>query len=109
MRARVALRAAEWRWLSAGAHCGTEPVAFLEMADWQQRWGTEAWRRFLLAGDNEADLTTIRQCTHTGRPLGSEEFVRSLEEKLKRQLAVRQGKRPSKGDKNIAQERFSFE
>ena len=110
VRARMVARAEEWRWSSAGAHCGTaEPAAFLEMADWQQRWGTEAWRRFLLAGDKEADLTTIRQCTHTGRPLGSEEFVRSLEEKLKRQLAVRQGGRPSKRDENIAQERFSFE
>jgi len=96
--------------LSAGAHCGTaEPVAFLEMADWQQRWGAEAWRGFLLAGDKEADLTTIRQCTHAGRPLGSEEFVRSLEEKLKRQLAARKGGRPSKRDKNTGQAPFPFE
>ena len=37
----------------------------------------------------ESKLTEIRRCTHTGRPLGSAEFVQALEGSMKRRLAPR--------------------
>ena len=40
-------------------------------------------------GEIESRLAAIRQCTHTGRPLGSEEFVQALEESMKRSWLYR--------------------
>jgi hypothetical protein len=38
-----------------------------------------SWRQYLAAGEMESKLAAIRQCTHTGRPLGSTEFVQALD------------------------------
>ena len=40
----------------------------------------EHWRTYLTASAAESDLVAIRQCTHTGRPLGNAAFVSELEE-----------------------------
>ena len=39
-------------------------------------------------------LAEIRRCTHTGRPLGSTEFVQALEGSTKRRLAPQKGGAP---------------
>ena len=38
------------------------------------------------AGETESEFAAIRQCRHTGRPLGTAEFVHGLEESMKRRL-----------------------
>ncbi len=40
--------------------------------------------------------STLRQCTHTGRPLGTREFIGSLEHELHRNLAAQKRGRPRK-------------
>jgi putative transposase len=96
VRAGMVAQATLWRWSSAAAHCGeSEPEAFLEMEVWKQEWSPARWREFLNAGETESELAAIRECTHTGRPLGSEEFVKSLEQRTRRQLAPRKGGRPA--------------
>lgn len=65
-----------WKWSSAGVHCGTtEPDLCLDMERWQQTWNSARWKEFLGLGETEAQLQALRQCTHTGRPLGSEAFI----------------------------------
>jgi len=44
----------------------------------------------------ESDLTALRQCTHTGRPLGGPEFVTQMEKAISRPLAPQKGGRPRK-------------
>jgi hypothetical protein len=51
---------------------------------------------YLAAGESEADLAALRQCTHTGRPLGSPEFIEALEKSMRRHLAPQKGGRPEK-------------
>jgi hypothetical protein len=66
------------------------------MEPWQNRWTVSEWREYLAAGESEADLATLRQCTHTGRPLGSLEFIEALEKSTHRHLAPQKGGRPEK-------------
>lgn len=109
VRAGMVAEPEEWPWSSA-ADCGRgEPDACLEMAIWRQRWSVSSWRRFLEAGESESQLAALRQCTHTGRPLGTAEFVETLEQNMKRQLAPRKGGRPSKPLPNGKQQPLSFD
>jgi hypothetical protein len=80
VRAGLVTAPQEWNWSSAAAHCGAATSdALLEMEPWRNRWNVSEWREYLAAGESEADLATLRQCTHTGRPLGSLEFIEALE------------------------------
>ncbi len=95
VRAGMAAEAAAWPWSSAAAHCGTaEPDTCLEMATWRKEWSEANWRKFLQAGETEDELSALRRCTHTGRPLGAEEFTRALEQRTHRRLTPRQRGRP---------------
>jgi len=86
-------------------HCGTvDPDACLEMATWRQHWSPESWRKFLEAGETEGELSALRRCTHAGRPLGSAEFVQTLEHSTARRLVARKGGRPRKPVANKAQQ-----
>ncbi len=51
---------------------------------------------------------SIRAGTHTGRPLGSHDFVVSLERQLHRNLAPRPGGRPPKQRPDAAQLGLDF-
>jgi hypothetical protein len=99
VRAGLVEAAARWPWSSAAAHCGfSASDTRLDMKRWQTRWTAGEWRQFLLAGDSPSDLAALRQCTHTGRPLGTPDFVVAVEASTSRQLAPRKAGRPSKHD-----------
>jgi putative transposase len=86
-----------WPWGSAAAHCGTaDPDACLEMAAWRRQWSEASWRKLLEAGETEEESRALRRCTHTGRPLGSAEFVQRLEQGTERRLAPQKGDRQPK-------------
>jgi hypothetical protein len=61
----------------------------LSMELWQNHWTHASCREYLAAGERETELASIRQCTHTGRPLGTEEFVHALEESMDRRWFLR--------------------
>jgi hypothetical protein len=52
-------------------------------------------------------LAAIRR-TYSGRPLGSQEFTRTLEKEIKRRLAPQKRGPKKKTDKSENQETFSF-
>jgi len=79
VRAGMIAIAAQYRWSSAATHCGTATGSWLEMNLWRARWTEQTWNDYLTAGESSAELVTLRQCTHTGRPLGTAEFVGGLE------------------------------
>ena len=109
VRAELVGKAQEWKWSSAAAHCGEgEPDACLDMEPWRQHWSFTSWRPFLSAGETESDLAALRQCTHTGRPLGTKEFIESLEQSTQRKLAPHTGGRPTKQIADRRQEAFKF-
>jgi putative transposase len=97
VRAGLVAAAQEWRWSSAAVHCGSTPWdPALEMEPWRSRWHGSEWRAYLAVGESEDDRASLRQCTHTGRPLGSPEFVAALEASTHRHLAPQAGGRPEK-------------
>ena len=108
VRARMVESAEQWRWSSAAEHCGrTNPVAVLEMERWRKRWTVAEWREFLTDGESVAEVSALRHSTHTGRPLGSSEFVAELEKLTLRPLAPRKGGRPKKPSPDSRPLRFS--
>ena len=59
--------------------------------------GTEAdGRKCLQEGEAAADLHALRQCPHSGRPLGAEEFTARIEASTHRRLTPPKGGRPRK-------------
>jgi hypothetical protein len=101
--------AAQWRWSSAPAHSGsTAPEAGLEMERWRQRWAAAEWREHLAAAESAGDVARLRQYTHTGRPLGPEEFVADLEHSTLRALIPRKAGRPPKPVQDSRQKGFTF-
>lgn len=65
------------------------------MEEWDGQWDVRGWREYLAAGETEAERIAVRQCTHTGRPLGNEGFVYDPEQAAKRPLTPRKGSRPA--------------
>ena len=55
---------------------------------WRKQWTHTSWRDYLRAGETEARLAVIRQCTHTGRPLGTQEFIQDLDKMTQRRIAL---------------------
>jgi len=96
VRAGLVPAAEHWPWSSAGAHCRDEVSnPLLEMQPWRIHWTAAEWREYLTA-ESQSDLPALRHCTHTGRPLGTPEFVAALEQSTLRLLAPQKGGRPKK-------------
>jgi putative transposase len=80
VRAEMVETPKRWRWSSAAAHCGfVSPDPILEMERWSKRWTVGEWRGYLAQAESATELGALRRFTHTGRPLGSPEFVAELE------------------------------
>ncbi len=110
LRAGLVAQAESWPWSSAAAHCGSvEPDTCLAMEMWSKRWSMETWREYLAAGETKCELAAIRQCTHTGRPLGAPEFVHTLEQTTQRRLVPQKGGRPGNATDHRAQAMLAFE
>jgi putative transposase len=91
----------QWPWSSASAHCDvTSAVPWLEMERWRKRWSAAEWKQYLGSAEACSDVSALRQFTHSGRPLGSEEFVAGLEQSTARSLAPRRAgrRKVSKGE-----------
>jgi hypothetical protein len=90
-------------------HLGQAPAdASLDVERWQDRWSACSWRAYLAAGETQSELAAIRHCTYTGRPLGTEEFVKQLEKNTRRRLAAQNGGRTTTRRKESRQSKFAF-
>jgi putative transposase len=97
VRAGMVPAAERWRWSSGAAHCVPDASdQLLDMVLWRRRWTAAEWREYLAARESATENSALRHCTHTGRPLGSGEFVAQLEQATLRPLAPRKGGRPKK-------------
>jgi putative transposase len=80
IRAHLCSRAWEWRWSSAGAHCGPgDPWGLLDLTAWTCEMECSAWRKILQRSDDKTVVTRLRLATSRGRPLGSDAFIAKLE------------------------------
>lgn len=90
VRAQLAKNPWDWRWSSTLSHLAEENDYLrvnevFDYVDFQQY----SWKEFLLSGCEGEDLEDIRKATISGRPLGSECFVREIENTAGRKLTDR--------------------
>ena len=109
VRAGLVATAEQWRWSSAAAHCRADTWdTLLEMERWRKRWTVAEWSGYLSATEAQTEISALRQNTHTGRPLGTPEFITALEQSTLRPLAPRKGGRPTKTATDSRQHGFPF-
>ena len=71
----------DYPWSSAAAHLGQRDFfGLLDLGGWRKEWSPQAWRDYLLEGEEEKQLIFLRHCTRTGKPFASDEFNKKLSE-----------------------------
>lgn len=95
IRAGVVKKEEDFPYSSARAHIGgvRDEVLGEELFEEEQR---KDYIEFIRVGILEDEVRNIRYSTKTGRPLGSEEFIRKMEKKLERQFVLKSPGRPRK-------------
>ena len=102
VRAGLVVRAEEWSWSSAAAHCGLRADRLLRAI--RMPWPVPDWSDYLRTEDEKA-VEAIRRQTMTGRPTGSKEFIAGLEDLLGRVLHRRKpGPKPKESNPHDAVE-----
>jgi putative transposase len=89
VRAGLAVESWIYPWSSAAAHCGLDAADPLvqRCAAWETELGWRRWREVLLSSVAEEQMAQrIREATRCGWPLGSESFVKHLEQSAGRRL-----------------------
>jgi putative transposase len=95
VRAKLVKRAEDYQWSSARAHVSGIKDEVLSDEGWFNEKKIKSYREFLGKDAKEINAA-IRRVTSTGRPLGSEGFIKKLERLLKRNLFPKKGGRPKK-------------
>jgi putative transposase len=111
VRAGLVTCATDYFWSSARAHGGVDadaPLVPPDLAVWRRSWTPGEWLAYVADGSPEIEARQIRSNTHTGRPLGTDEFVRELEAMLERRLPPAPGGRPSKQRRDDTQIALGF-
>ena len=96
VRARMVRKAENYRWSSAGGHCGlrADPVLTTK-AHWRRQFaGIGDWSAWLAEGEDPEQLEVLRRYVEKGLPCGSAKFIRKLEQQMGRSLQYRPRGRP---------------
>ncbi|MEI6519316.1 MAG: transposase [bacterium] len=97
VRAQMINSAIDYRWSSASAHiAGIDNTGMLDLVSWQNEIPANIWRERLFSPEEEMEIMMLRNTTHTGRPLGNEEFIIEYESKLGKRLSALPVGRPKK-------------
>jgi putative transposase len=84
VRAGLINAPSQYRWSSAAAHVRGRDDALVRVAPLTKM--VPNWRSFLARGIREEDIKILRAHERTGRPLGEEELLATLEQNLGRKL-----------------------
>ena len=95
VRAKLVKKAEDYQWSSARAHILGIKDDVLSEEGWLNEKEIKSYREFLRKEDKEIDAT-IRRATSTGRPVGSEGFIKKLERILGLHLFPKKGGRPKR-------------
>jgi putative transposase len=95
VRAGLVERARDWRWSSARAHLAVRDDALVNAAPLLDR--ASDWKTLLAQNLDKKFRDEIESHERTGRPLGSDAFIKRLEKRLGRTLARQKpGPKPKK-------------
>jgi putative transposase len=84
VRAGLVSAPTDYPWSSAAAHARGRDDALVRVTPLRKL--VPSWRRFLASVFREEDIEVLRAHERTGRPLGDEDFLATLEQKLGRTL-----------------------
>ncbi len=98
VRARIVKKAEDFTYSSANAHINGIVNEILEEELFEARQRKD-YRKLIKSGIAEKEINGIRYHTRTGRPLGSEEFIKKMEKKLERRFMLKSPGRPRKKKK----------
>ena len=93
VRAGMVVRADIFPWSSARGNCGIIHDALLDSESPILK-DPENWRAILLDNLDDVVMKIIQKATESGRPLGSDNFIKEIEAKLKRNLKLSKPGRP---------------
>lgn len=85
--------AEDYSWSSTKAHVLGVRDGILSGNGWLKEEKLEIYRDFLREEDKEIE-SVIRKVTSTGRPLGTERFIKRLEKILERDILPKKAGRP---------------
>ena len=89
----------KWRWSSAAVHIGgDDPGELVDgLGDWWQTFSRlSGWAEIVRDEQSRLAIEEIRAHTRSGKPMGDEEFVRSIERELGYPVGLRPIGRPKK-------------
>lgn len=100
IRAKMVRKAENYRWSSAGGHCGLKQDPLLTKKPYwcKQFEGIGDWSAWLAEGDEPEKLEVLRRNVEKGLPCGSEKFIHRLEKMTGRALQYRPRGRPRRVD-----------
>ena len=94
VRAGLCRTADEWQWSSARAHLGLRNETIVELEPMRRR--VDDWTAYLGKKETPSMVDKFRMHAKTGRPLGSDDFVKKLESIAGRVLTPRKrGPKPA--------------
>lgn len=94
VKAKLVKRPGQYKWSSAKAHLTAKDDGLVRVKPLLKL--IEDWNEFLSSGYTNEEESLLRRHEQTGRPLGSIQFIKRLENKLGRILVPRKGGRPKK-------------
>jgi putative transposase len=98
VRVGIVRKPQRYRWSSASSHVDKKKDTVLSQ-DCYLESEIEDWSEYLREKDDEQIVMSIRKCSMTGRPCGSDSFVKKLESLFGRRLKALPWGRPRKNDK----------
>ena len=95
MKSKLVKKPEDYKWSSCKSNISGESNGQLSEQGWLDEKDRDTYRQFLMQQDPESEQK-IRHATSTGRPLGSEGFMKKLELKLLRRILPGKAGRPKK-------------
>jgi len=86
----------QYPWSSARWHVGEVSADPVVTGEGPLRALVSNWREYLLVDEDETELAKLEQEVRVNRPLGSAEFLHTLEERIGRPITRRKPGRPQK-------------
>jgi putative transposase len=95
VRARLVVRAEDWKWSSVRAHLEGNDDGLVTVGPMLDR--VKDFAALIADQADDAGFAALRAAEHTGRPLGTQDFIEGLERVLGRRVARRApGRKPTK-------------
>ncbi len=95
VQAGIVKLAEDYYWSSARTHLLGKASKNIFLADYTKYLRKiDNWKEYLNTSPKEEIILKLKQCTKSGRPAGSEDFIRDLETRAGRKLTVQPRGRP---------------